>query len=140
MSKLDPLEMLLDAARFIERDKPEWAKAARESVAALRAQSDVRAPAQQEPPKNLPDGWEYQAETYSVVCGGCLFRFGADHPDGDGGWSCPNCGSGNGSAADLRMVDHIASLWDDRMRVNVHKDWPMLAEAIDKLVGGLINE
>jgi len=57
MSKLDPLEMLLDAARFIERDKPEWAKAARESVAAIRAQSDVRAPA---PHQGEPVAWRWK--------------------------------------------------------------------------------
>lgn len=33
----DALEMLLDAARFIERDKPQWAKAARAAVAQTRA-------------------------------------------------------------------------------------------------------
>jgi hypothetical protein len=40
---LDPLAMLLDAARFIEMEKPEWAKAARRAVAAARlaAQSDA---------------------------------------------------------------------------------------------------
>lgn len=36
MSNLDPLEMLLDAARFIEQDKPEWAKAARAAVEGSR--------------------------------------------------------------------------------------------------------
>ncbi len=30
---LDPLEMLLDAARFVEYSKPAWAKAARAAVA-----------------------------------------------------------------------------------------------------------
>ncbi|WP_029581998.1 hypothetical protein [Bradyrhizobium sp. URHD0069] len=34
--ELDPLEMLLDAARFIERDKPGWAKSARAAVAQAR--------------------------------------------------------------------------------------------------------
>lgn len=33
---LDPLEMLLDAARFADSIKPEWAKAARKAVAAAR--------------------------------------------------------------------------------------------------------
>lgn len=46
------------------------------------------------PPKNLPDRWEYQENTSSVICGGCLFRFGAEHPDSDGKWTCPNCGDG----------------------------------------------
>lgn len=51
-------------------------------------------------PKNLPDGWGYQPSTNTVICRGCLFRFGAEHPDGDGGgWTCPNCGDGNNSAA-----------------------------------------
>jgi phage/plasmid primase-like uncharacterized protein len=48
-------------------------------------------------PSNLPDGWEYQQSTNSVVCCGCLFRFGAEHPDSDGKWTCPNCGDGNGN-------------------------------------------
>ncbi len=34
---LDPLEMLLDAARFIELGKPGWAKAARAAVAKARS-------------------------------------------------------------------------------------------------------
>jgi len=37
-NRLDPLAMLLDAARFIEMEKPAWAKAAREAVAHARAQ------------------------------------------------------------------------------------------------------
>lgn len=53
-------------------------------------------PAQQ--PANLPFGWEYQAQTNSVVCGGCAFRYGAEHSDSDGSWTCPNCGNGNGAA------------------------------------------
>lgn len=40
----------------------------------------------------------------------------------------------------IRSIDRIASLWDYRIRVNVRKDYPLLAEAIDKLVGGLDNE
>jgi hypothetical protein len=50
-------------------------------------------------PKNLPDTWRYQESTNSVVCGGCMFRYGAEHPDGDGKWTCPNCGDGNGKPA-----------------------------------------
>jgi hypothetical protein len=56
------------------------------------------APARSEP-KNLPDTWDYQKSTNSVVCGGCMFRYGAEHPDGDGKWTCPNCGDGNGQPA-----------------------------------------
>lgn len=47
-------------------------------------------------PKNLPDNWDYMKNTNSVRCGGCLFRFGAEHPDSDGKWTCLNCGDGNG--------------------------------------------
>lgn len=47
-------------------------------------------------PRNLPHNWAYQEKTDSVVCGGCGFRYGAEHPDGDGNWTCPNCGNGNG--------------------------------------------
>lgn len=47
-------------------------------------------------PKNLPDRWDYDEKTNSVICGGCMFRYGADHPDSDGKWTCPNCGDGNG--------------------------------------------
>jgi len=36
--------------------------------------------------------------------------------------------------------ERIASMWDYRLRIHVRKDYPLLAEAIDKLVGGLINE
>lgn len=43
----------------------------------------------------LPYGWDYDATTNTVTCGGCCFRFGAEHPDGDGRWTCPNCGDGN---------------------------------------------
>lgn len=39
MSEIDPLEMLLDAARFIERTKPAWAKTARQAVARAREAS-----------------------------------------------------------------------------------------------------
>ena len=46
-------------------------------------------------PNNLPYGWEYQEATNCVVCGGCAFRYGAEHPDSDGRWTCPNCGDGN---------------------------------------------
>jgi phage/plasmid primase-like uncharacterized protein len=45
-------------------------------------------------PDNLPYGWEYQEATDSVICGGCAFRFGAEHCNGDGSWSCPCCGDG----------------------------------------------
>jgi hypothetical protein len=37
---LDPHQMLLDAARFIEADKPLWAKAARDAVAAARCSAE----------------------------------------------------------------------------------------------------
>jgi len=50
-------------------------------------------------PDNLPYGWEYQEETNCVVCGGCAFRYGAEHPDSDGQWTCPNCGDGNAKQA-----------------------------------------
>jgi hypothetical protein len=47
-------------------------------------------------PDNLPEGWEYQPHTNTVICGGCCFRYGAEHADGDdGGWACPNCGDSN---------------------------------------------
>lgn len=36
MATNDPLAMLLDAARYIESEKPAWAKAAREAVATAR--------------------------------------------------------------------------------------------------------
>ena len=48
-------------------------------------------------PTNLPDGWDYKPETNSVICGGCCFRYGAEHPDSDGNWTCPICGAGNGA-------------------------------------------
>lgn len=50
-------------------------------------------------PDNLPHNWEYQIETDCVVCGGCAFRYGAEHAEHDGGWTCPNCGDGNGQDA-----------------------------------------
>jgi hypothetical protein len=73
-------------------------------VAALAAQ-----PTAAPDPDNLPDNWYYQAETNFVVCGGCAFRYGAEHSDGDGKWTCPNCGDGNGQpAAPLgREVDAV---------------------------------
>lgn len=45
-------------------------------------------------PENLPYGWDYQEATDSVVCGGCCFRFGAEHPNHDDAWTCPSCGDG----------------------------------------------
>lgn len=39
---LDPLEMLLDAARHVEPDRPKWAKSAREAVKAYRDRAPTR--------------------------------------------------------------------------------------------------
>lgn len=63
-------------------------------------------------PKNLPDSWDYMKDTNSVRCGGCLFRFGAEHPDSDGKWTCPNCGDGNGEkeAAAEPTQEEIAAI------------------------------
>lgn len=58
-------------------------------------------------PNNLPPNWDYQPSTNSVICGGCAFRYGAEHPDGDGMWTCPNCGDGNG--ADGEPSRHLTS-------------------------------
>lgn len=49
-------------------------------------------------PKNIPHNWDYQSEFHTVTCGGCSFRYGAEHPDSDGWWTCPNCGNGNNPA------------------------------------------
>jgi hypothetical protein len=38
MNTLDPLEMLLDAARYVEDSKPQWAKSARAAVVRARSQ------------------------------------------------------------------------------------------------------
>ena len=43
-------------------------------------------------PKKLPPKWEYQESTDCVVCGCCCFRYGAEHADSDGDYTCPNCG------------------------------------------------
>jgi len=57
-------------------------------------------------PKNLPEDWEYQVHTNTVICGGCAFRYGAEHIDGDEqGWTCPCCGDGNNpNTAHLRSL------------------------------------
>jgi hypothetical protein len=35
-----------------------------------------------------------------------MFRYGAEHPDGDGKWTCPNCGDGNGQPEESeRQID-----------------------------------
>jgi hypothetical protein len=59
-------------------------------------------------PENLPETWDYHKSTNSVVCGGCSFRYGAEHSDGDGKWTCPNCGDGNGQpAAPALAIDSV---------------------------------
>lgn len=43
-----------------------------------------------EPKTPLPEGWTYDAATDCVVCE-CMFRFGSEHEDQGGGYSCPAC-------------------------------------------------
>lgn len=59
-------------------------------------------------PTNLPYGWEYQESTNCVICGGCAFRYGAEHPDGDGQWTCPNCGDGNSAQEPFSEIRALA--------------------------------
>lgn len=64
-STLDPLSMLLDAAMFIQDDKPGWAKAAREAVAHARASRP--APTREEI-LNAMEMHIYPAPSMNVIC------------------------------------------------------------------------
>lgn len=70
---LDPLQMLLDAARFIEHDKPNWAREAREAVARARRRQPQRA--------QEPVAWRWRHK------GDDAWTYSAKHPNRGGhGW------------------------------------------------------